>query len=232
MQRYGDISKVRGVKELNELVFIEDGQAVTDSLTVAEVFGKRHDAVLRDIRNQMEYAGEVFAAHNFVDGTYKDKNNQSRPKINLSEDAFALVAMSYNTKEAVQMKVKFIQEFKRIKEKLAQPKSLSEHEQRVELLKLSLDHEEKLLEYDERISSLEENVRIDSFQQNVIQKQIKVRVYKVFENHNPQKLELNKLFPNIHRNFRDAFGIPTYRDLRKLDFEDAVSWIHSWRPLI
>lgn len=103
---------------MNKLVFIENGQAVTDSLTVAEVFGKRHDVVLRDIRTQMDYAGEEFTAHNFVEGVYKDKNNQNRPKINLSEEAFTLVAMSYNTKEAVQMKIKFIQEFKRMRDTL------------------------------------------------------------------------------------------------------------------
>lgn len=103
---------------MNQLVFIENGQAVTDSLTVAEVFEKEHKTVLRDIRTQMIYAGEEFAQHNFVPGFYIDKNNQKRPKTNLTEEAFALVAMSYNTKEAVQMKVKFIQEFKRMKESL------------------------------------------------------------------------------------------------------------------
>ncbi|MDT2173152.1 phage antirepressor protein, partial [Paenibacillus larvae] len=32
---------------MNQLVFIENGKTVTDSLTVAEVFGKRHADVLR-----------------------------------------------------------------------------------------------------------------------------------------------------------------------------------------
>jgi anti-repressor protein len=104
---------------MNELVFIENGKAVTDSLTVAEVFGKDHKNVIRDINKQMKYAGEEFAALNFEPGSYLDKNNQSRPKVNLSEEAFTLIAMSYNTKEAVQMKVKFIQEFKRMRETLS-----------------------------------------------------------------------------------------------------------------
>lgn len=42
----------------NQLVFIKENIAVTDSLTIAEMFGKNHDNVLRDIRTQMEYAGE------------------------------------------------------------------------------------------------------------------------------------------------------------------------------
>ncbi|MGV3466377.1 MAG: Rha family transcriptional regulator, partial [Heyndrickxia sp.] len=69
---------------MNKLVFIEKNQVVTDSLTVAEVFGKEHKSVLRDIRTQMDYAGSEFAQHNFVPGTYKDKNKQERPKINLT----------------------------------------------------------------------------------------------------------------------------------------------------
>lgn len=39
---------------MKQIVFIEGNQAVTDSLTVAEVFGKRHDTVLRDIEVQIE----------------------------------------------------------------------------------------------------------------------------------------------------------------------------------
>ena len=112
------------MKILNQLVFVEAQQVVTDSLTIAEVFGKEHKTVLRDIRIQMDYAGEVFTQNNFVPGTYEDKNNQSRPKFNLTEEAFTLVAMSYNTREAVQMKVKFIQEFKKMKEHLLSPEQL------------------------------------------------------------------------------------------------------------
>jgi len=154
------------------------------------------------------------------------------PKIDMTEEAFVLVAMGYNTREAVQMKIKFIQEFKRMKEELSKPKALSEREQRVELLKLSLAHEEKFNEVDQRIEKLENNLSINAYQQNVIQKQIKKRVYKVFNDLNPNGLDIKKLFPNIHRNLRDAFGVPTYKDLRKLDFDDALAWIQSWRPLI
>lgn len=44
------------------------------------------------------------------------QNKQWYPKFNLTEDAFAIVAMSYITPEAMKMKIKFLQEFKRMKE--------------------------------------------------------------------------------------------------------------------
>jgi Rha family phage regulatory protein len=108
---------------MKELVFIEKGQAVTDSLTVSEVFGKRHDNVISDIENQiykLEEAGEVdFSLLNFKESTYKNERGREYKKINLTEDAFTLIAMSYTTPEAMKFKVKFIQEFKRMRNELA-----------------------------------------------------------------------------------------------------------------
>ncbi|MEB8649348.1 Rha family transcriptional regulator [Bacillus cereus] len=103
------------VVQEQSLVFENKGEIVTDSLVIAEMFKKTHDNVLKDIRKQIEYAGTDFSLVNFHESDYR-KRGKEYPKYNLTEEAFTLVAMSYNTKEAVQMKIKFIQEFKRMKE--------------------------------------------------------------------------------------------------------------------
>lgn len=127
---------------MNQLVFIENGQAVTDSLTVAEMFGKRHDNVLEDIRTQKEYAGEEFSLLNFQESTYVNDRGRSYPKYDLTEEAFVLVVMSYNTRESVQLKIKFIQEFKRIKEQLS--KQFSVPTSFADALRLAADLQEKI----------------------------------------------------------------------------------------
>lgn len=108
---------------MKQLVFVEKNQAVTDSLTVAEVFKKDHKNVLRDIEVQLETlkeAGEEkWGALNFEQTQYQHpQNKQWYKKYNLSEEAFTIVAFAYITPEAMKMKVKFIQEFKRIKQEL------------------------------------------------------------------------------------------------------------------
>ena len=107
---------------MNQLVFIENGQVVTDSLTVAEVFGKEHKNVVRDIgvqTDKLHKAGESeFVKLNFEPSSYFDKSNRKQFKANLTEEAFTIIAMSYVTPEAMKFKVKFIQEFKRMREKL------------------------------------------------------------------------------------------------------------------
>jgi anti-repressor protein len=216
--------------QMNSIVFIENGNAVTDSLMVAEVFGKRHDLVLRDIRN-LECSKE-FNLLNFAEIDYVDERNRTYKKFLIKKDGLAFLVMGYTGSKAAEYKEKYIAAFNQMEEALNKPKALSEHEQRVELLKLTLVHEEKFHQVDQRIEKLENNIRIDAFQQRVIQKQINSRFYKVFNDLNPNNIDLQKLFPKIHRNIRDAFSVPTYRDIRKLDFEDAVSWIQSWRPMV
>ncbi|MFZ7756047.1 phage regulatory protein [Bacillus cereus] len=105
-----------GLTVANELVFESNGEVVTDSLTIAEIFGKRHDNVISDIKLQMDYAGAEFSLLNFEESTYTNERGRMYPKYNLTEEAFTLVVFGYNTKEAVQTKIRFIQEFKRMKE--------------------------------------------------------------------------------------------------------------------
>ncbi|MED4495571.1 Rha family transcriptional regulator [Heyndrickxia coagulans] len=109
---------------MGKLVFLHNNQPVTDSLTVAEVFEKRHDIVLRDIENQitkLQEAGEQeFSLHNFEESTYTNERGREYRKYNLTEDAFTLVSMAYTTPEAMKFKVRFIREFKRMREQLAE----------------------------------------------------------------------------------------------------------------
>ncbi len=108
---------------MNQLVFIENNCPVTDSLTVAETFGKEHKHVIRDIEVQLDKLAEAgegeWGSSNFGHTQYQHlQNKQWYPKYNLTEDAFVLVAMSYVTPTAMKMKVKFLEEFKRMRNQL------------------------------------------------------------------------------------------------------------------
>lgn len=120
---------------ISEFVFIEGSQVVTDSLTMAQMFGKEHKNVIRDVEVQIEKLIEAnemeWGQLNFERTQYQHhQNKQWYPKFNLTEDAFAIVAMSYITPEAMKMKIKFLQEFKRMKEHIQklqqQPKSVED----------------------------------------------------------------------------------------------------------
>lgn len=63
------------------------------SLQIAELTGKRHDAILRDIRNLLE---QGVGAHNFVETSYTDKSNRQSPCYELTKTGCLILASGYN----------------------------------------------------------------------------------------------------------------------------------------
>lgn len=65
------------------------------SVEIAELTGKRHDHVIRDIRNLLV---QGVAAPNFGESTYKDANQQYRPCFNLTKKGCLILASGYDAK--------------------------------------------------------------------------------------------------------------------------------------
>ena len=63
------------------------------SLEIAEVTGKRHDAVLRDIRNLLSQGVD---AHNFVETSYIDKSNRQQKCFSLTKKGCLILASGYD----------------------------------------------------------------------------------------------------------------------------------------
>ena len=90
--------------------------AVT-SLQVAEVFDRRHDSVLRDIRNLLE--SDDFTRHNFVECSYVNENNREMPMYIMSRDGFVLLGMGFTGAKARAMKIAYIIRFNEMEAELA-----------------------------------------------------------------------------------------------------------------
>lgn len=215
---------------MNQLVFIQNNQVITDSLTIAEMFGKGHDNVLRDIRKQIEFAGEDFSLLNFEDSNYESRGKQY-PKFNLTEEAFALVVFSYNTKEAVQTKIKFIQEFKRMKEYIQQQEQQAQDP--VELaLQTSLKNYQEIKVIKGDVEYLKDRMRIDGTQEFALNSQGKAKVLEVLGGYDSAAYcaIARKAFSELWRDFKRHFQLPRYSELPKTKFEDAVYFISRWSP--
>ncbi len=102
-----------------KIVYIENGRPVTDSLAIAEAFGKSHDNVLRDIRS-LECSQE-FSLLNFEESTYTNDRGRTYPKYLITQDGFAFLVTGYTGKEAARFKEMYINEFNRMKGELSTP---------------------------------------------------------------------------------------------------------------
>lgn len=219
---------------MKELVFVNNNnEVVTDSLMVAEVFEKSHDNVLKDIRKQMDYAGVEFSLVNFYESNY-EKRGKDYPKFDLTEEAFTLVAMSYNTRESVQMKIKFINEFKRMKDHIKKQESapLKPIDQIRLLMANSLETEERLATVETNVEKLQNTMTIDYGQQVVLDNAKKKRVEYLWENLKVKGIHdtKRKLYAQFGKDLKRAFAVPSYRDISAKDFEEAMKFTKGWRP--
>lgn len=86
-----------------------NGSDVTTSLIVAQVFGKEHKNVVRDIENLS--CSESFNRLNFERITYKDARNREQTAYEMTKDGFSFLVMGYTGTKAGEFKERFINEF-------------------------------------------------------------------------------------------------------------------------
>ena len=111
-----------------DAVIARDGQAVTSSLTVAEVFGKEHKNVMRDIKSleiPEKWRGLNFELTQHLVQAGSAKRNM--PYYRLTRDGFTLLVMGFTGKKAMQFKLAYIHAFNQMEGRL-QNKAFNLHE--------------------------------------------------------------------------------------------------------
>ncbi|EFI4258311.1 Rha family transcriptional regulator, partial [Escherichia coli] len=109
-------------------ITIDNGQAVTTSLAVANFFSKRHDDVLKKIRT-LDCSPE-FCARNFAETSISvnQPNGGTRklPCYQITRDGFAFLAMGFTGKRAARFKEAYINAFNQMEKLLSKPSTLSD----------------------------------------------------------------------------------------------------------
>ena len=107
---------------ISPLVTISGHRAVTTSKAVADHFGKRHDHVLRDIK---ELIAELPVEHlpNFGETVIERENPSGgapikSPAYEITRDGFALLCMGFTGKKALAFKLAYIDAFNRMEAEL------------------------------------------------------------------------------------------------------------------
>lgn len=111
-----DTRKLSPAPTKNELLILSKGQAVTTSRKIANVFGKNHNDVLRDVRNLG--CSDEFSLRNFAQSNYKTERGKEYPEFLITRDGFVMLAMGYTGEKAMSFKELYIAQFNAMEEKL------------------------------------------------------------------------------------------------------------------
>lgn len=124
------------------------------SLEIAEMVGRPHDNVLKDIRRIITQLGDVKSYESyFILSTYTNSQNKELPCFLLDKKGCELYSTRMTGATGTQFAVKYIERFNNMEQKLNKPKS------QLEIMQMQIEQmvkqEQRLNEQDNRIEKIE-----------------------------------------------------------------------------
>nr|DAZ09940.1 MAG TPA: regulatory protein [Caudoviricetes sp.] len=133
---------------MNELVFKgQNNKVVTTSLKIAEVFGKEHQHILRDIRELIDGVSKIGDTPMFEETTYiHPQNKQQYPMFLMNRDGFTLLAMGFTGDKALRFKMAYINASNEMEKalKAMQPKLPQTYKEALKELLIQVEENERL----------------------------------------------------------------------------------------
>ncbi len=129
-------------------------QKYIDSREVAEMVGKEHNKLLRDIRSYIGQLGEAEIGHTdfFTESTYKTEQNKTMPCYLVTKKGCEFIAHKLTGVKGTEFTAKYINRFHEMEDKIRyQFQNISTE------MKAILMHDEKIMKMDERVTDLENN---------------------------------------------------------------------------
>lgn len=144
---------------MTELVFKgQNDQVLTNSLLVAEKFGKEHKHVLDAIRKLIQWCSGTPADPMFVETIYvNEQNRQEYPMFVMNRDGFTLLAMGFTGKKTLKFKLDCIAAFNAMEKALKeQQKPLTSAQMFAKQANINLEHEQRLENVEKRLNAIEQ----------------------------------------------------------------------------
>lgn len=212
------------------------GINVTDSREVAEMIGKNHKELMRSIRGYVEIlepSAKLRSADFFIESTYQDANNQTRPCYLLTKQGCEMVANKMTGEKGILFTAEYVQAFNKMEQSIkSEVKQLSPIEQLQLQNEAILEVNTKTNMLDDRITTLEERMTIETGKQKVLQDLVKKKVTAILGGKDtPAYKELGKkAFTKCWHDYKTTMQVASYKDTPVKDFELAKKVIIDWEP--
>ena len=205
-----------------------NGQLVTDSRDIAEMVGRTHDKVIRDVRNIIaQLGGAKIGESYFIESSYTNSQNKELPRFLLTKKGCELYATRMTGEKGTKFAMAYIERFNEMERQLAQPVNSLEL-----ALQAALKHEQEIKGIKSDVDYLKGSMRVDSLEQQEIQQAAKQSiVHALGGKESVAYQEINKkVFAAFWNEFKQYFKVPRYGDIPKVKHEEALRFIKLWRP--
>ena len=229
---------------MNEITINNDNGTLTvSSLQVAEDFEKEHRNVVQAIEELKKGVAEK-SADLFIESSYQHPQNKQTYKCyNLTRDGFSLLVMGFTGKKALEWKLKYIEAFNLMEQKIRE--RYSDISPQLQFL-IDMERKQKQLEKKQEelenkiadISEIRDNTikatfeygRISSELQKSISKTVKIRCIDICGTAQMYEAVHKSIENTIYSDIKKRFEVSSYRELAYNQFADALLFIEMWQP--
>jgi len=201
------------------------------SLEVAEMVGKEHYHVVRDIKlilNDLSKLG-VDPTPYFRESTYINSRNKEYPMYLLTKQGCELYGNRMTGIDGTAFAVKYVERFNEMEQVI-------QHNLPTDPLELALtaalDTRKEVAAIKEDVDYLKDNMRINTYQEKTLQDIVKRKAMKALGGYKSLAYDMlaPKVFRAAWRDFKNHFGISTYKELPAKRFDEGVKLLNYWEP--
>ena len=223
---------------MDELVIMHDKQVVTTSSKVAEIFEKEHKNVMQSIKNLTAENSAVKKM--FVEDSYLNSRNQQQPMYYMNRDGFTLLAMGFTGSKAMEFKLKYIDAFNRMEERIKQTYVIQKQDSYmitdpVQRAKRWIEEQEenqvKLAMAKRATKDVQDNTPISSKDYQVLSRKIGQKLDRYLSQHQIyNKNQVALLRWDLNNAILKAAGVPARTLIKQKHFTAIAETLVNWKP--
>lgn len=130
----------------NLKLVVENGKLVADSREVAEMIGKRHDHLVRDINGYIEVINtepNFGVSDFFIKTSYRDASGKSNTRYDITKQGCEMVANKLTGKKGILFTAAYVQKFNEMENEISSPAALPNFNNPAEAARAWADQFEK-----------------------------------------------------------------------------------------
>lgn len=222
---------------MNNLINIlnKDGQLVVTSRQIADDFEKRNSHVVEAIENKIKSLtaenSEVNISRLFIPSTYNHNGNEYKEYL-LTRDGFTFIVMGFTGAKADSWKLKYIEAFNKMEEKIKNPlMGMSKELQAVFIL------DKKTQEIETRVNDLEDNMPLFNIECKELQSLVRKVGIKALGGYKTPAYEdrslRGKVYADIQHQLKREFGVNRYEAIKRSQLDAAARIVENYKvPLV
>lgn len=206
------------------------------SMEVAEMVGKDHSKLLRDIRTYIDQLAEakIGSGDFFTESTYIDANNQNRPSFDVTKKGCEFIAHKLTGVKGTEFTAKYINRFHEMEESITIQKPMTA----LEMIKLQ---NQAVIEIDEKVDNLTND--FENFKQEMpllgvdmdkVTHAVKAKGVEVMGGKESLAYRSNSLrqqvYSDIYRQIKYQFNVLSYKALSRNQLDKALKIIDAYEP--